>query len=201
VGGNGGCGLGWRGEVGDEPPGHRGGEQGVAGGHHPDRVYQLGGGGVLEQEAARAGAQRGIHVVVEVEGGEHQYSWPGRAGGGAEDLAGRLQPVHDRHPHVHQYDIGLEVARLADRVGAVGGLAHDQQPWLGVEHRGEALPHHGLVVGDQAPGDPAAFLAIGCHAVPPRGRTAETTKPPSGAGPADSEPPSKATRSRIPVSP
>ena len=38
-------------------------------------------------------------------------------------------------------------------------------------------------------------------AVPPSGSTAETTKPPPGAGPADSEPPSSATRSRIPVSP
>ena len=98
--------------------------------------------------------------------------------------------------------IGLQLARLANGVGAVGGLAHDQQPWLGGEDRGEAFPDHGLVVGDQAPrGRIAACLAIRCHAVPPRGSTAETTKPPSGAGPADSEPPSSATRSRIPVSP
>jgi hypothetical protein len=91
----------------------------------------------------------------------------------------------------------MQVSRLADRVGAVGGLAHDQQAWLGVEDRGEALPDHCLVVGDQAPRDPAA----GRHAVSPSGRTAQTTKPPSGCGPADSEPPSSATRSRIPVSP
>ena len=190
------------GEVGDQPPGHRGGEQGVAGGHHADRVYQFGGGGVLEQEAAGAGPQRLIHVVVEVEGGEHQHPRPGRAGCVAEDLAGRLQAVHDRHSHVHQNDVGPQVPRQADRVRAVGGLAHHQQAGLGGEHRGEALPHHRLVVDDQAPGDPAAALRAGRgHGVSPTGSTAETTKPPSGAGPADSEPPSRATRSRIPVSP
>ena len=43
------------GEVGDQPLRHRWGEQGVAGGHHPDRVDELGGGGVFEQEAAGAG--------------------------------------------------------------------------------------------------------------------------------------------------
>ena len=91
---------------------------------------------------------------------------------------------------------------LADRVGAVGGLAHYQQPWLGGEYRGEALPHHRLVVGDQAScGHTAACRVVGRHAVSPSGSTADTTKPPLGAGPADSEPPSRVTRSRIPVSP
>ena len=202
VRGNGGPEAWPAGEVGDQPPGHRGGEQGVAGGHHADRVHQFGGGGVLEQEAAGAGPQRLIHVVVEVEGGEHQHPRPGRAGCAAEDLAGRLQPVHDRHPHVHQNDVGQQVPRLADRVRAVGGLAHHLQARLGGEHRGEALPHHRLVVGDQAPRGPAAARrAVRGHGVSPSGSTAETTKPPSGAGPADSEPPSRATRSRIPVSP
>jgi hypothetical protein len=190
------------GEVGDQPAGHRRGQQGVACGDHADRVYELGGGGVLDQEAAGAGPERLIDVFVEVEGGEHQHSRPVRAGGGAEDLAGCLQPVHDRHPHVHQHDIGLQLVCLANRGGTVSGLSHDQQAWLGVEDRGEALPHHCLVVGDQAPRRRvAACRSVGCHAALPRGRTAETTKPPSGDGPADSEPPSSATRSRIPASP
>jgi len=93
------------------------------------------------------------------------------------------------------------VLRLADRVGAVGGLAHYLQARLGGKDRGEALPHHRLVVGDQAPYGHIACRAVGRHAVPLNGSTAETTKPPSGAGPADSEPPSSATRSRIPASP
>src|SRR5208282_2679045 len=167
-----------------------------------DRVDQFGGGGVFEQEAAGPGPQRLVHVVVEVERGEHQHPRPLRAGWCAEDLAGCLQPVHDRHPHVHQDDVGLQVPGLADRVGAVSSLAHHQQAWLRGEYRGEAFAHHRLVVDDQAArGHAAAGRAPGRHAAWPSGSTADTTKPPSGAGPADSEPPSSATRSRIPVSP
>jgi hypothetical protein len=146
--GNGGSGRGRRAKSGDQPPGHRRGEQGVAGGYHADGVDRFGGGGVFEQEAAGAGPQRLIDVVVEVERREHQHPRPGRAGCRAEDLAGCLQPVHDRHPHVHQDDVGVQVPRLADCVGAVSGLAYHLQARLGGEDRGEALSHHRLVVGD-----------------------------------------------------
>ena len=37
------------------------------------------GGDVLEQEAAGAGMQRVEHVLVEVEGGEHQHAWRARS--------------------------------------------------------------------------------------------------------------------------
>jgi hypothetical protein len=98
----------------------RGGEQGVAGGDHADGVDEFGGGGVLEEEAAGAGAQRRIHVLIQVEGREHQHSWPGGAGGG-EDLAGCLQSVHDRHPDVHQDDVGPQVSGGVLRFGAAAG--------------------------------------------------------------------------------
>ena len=148
------------GEVGDEPPGYRRGEQRVAGRHHADRVDQFGGGSVLEQEAAGPGPQRLIDVVVEVEGGKHQHPRRVRAGRGAEDLAGRLQPVQHRHPHVHQDNVRVQLPRLAHRVGAISRLAHHQQARLGGKYRGEALPHHRLVVGDQAPRGRAAVCCV-----------------------------------------
>src|ERR1700733_11848376 len=94
---------------------------------------------------------------------------------------------------------------LTDRGGPIGCQTHHLQTGLGSEHRGEALAHHRLVVSDQAAGGPRTGRA---HAVSPSdspaspsGRTADTTKPPAGVGPADSVPPSSATRSRIPVRP
>jgi hypothetical protein len=58
--------------------------------------------------------------------------------------------------------------RLADGVGTVGGLAHHEQAGLGSEYRGETLPDHGLVVGDQAArGDVAARGLAGGHDVSP----------------------------------
>ena len=192
----------WRGsagEVGDQAPGYRRGEQRLAAGHHPDRVHQLGGGGVLEQETAGPGPQRFVHVVVEVERGQHQHPRPLLPRRAAQDLPGCLEPVHDRHPHVHEHDVGRQVPGLGHRVGAVGGLAHDLQARLGGEHRGETLAHHRLVVRDQAARVPRPRAVL--HVVSPSGSTADTTKPPAGVGPADSDPPSKATRSRIPVRP
>jgi hypothetical protein len=87
---------------------------------------------------------------------------------------------------------------LGHRVGAVGGLTHDLKAWLGGENRGEALAHHSLIVDDQA----ARVTTLGwAHAVSPSGSTADTENPPVGVGPADSDPPSSSTRSRIPVRP
>src|SRR3984957_4906834 len=48
-------------------------EDGVAGGDGPDRGDQAGGLGVLEQEAAGAGPQPGVDVIVKVEGGQDQH--------------------------------------------------------------------------------------------------------------------------------
>ena len=62
------------GEVRDQAPGHRRGEQGLPGCHHADGGYQFRGGSVLEQETARAGPQRRVDVVVEVERGEHEHT-------------------------------------------------------------------------------------------------------------------------------
>jgi hypothetical protein len=56
----------------DEAAGDARGEQGLAGGQDADRVEEVGGRSVLEQEAARPGPQRRVHVVVEVEGREDQ---------------------------------------------------------------------------------------------------------------------------------
>src|SRR5262249_22606403 len=102
----------------------------------------------------------------------------------------------------HQHDIGAQPASLADRFGAVRGLAHDLQAFLGVEHRGKALPNHRLVVGDEAPGAHAGCLDSSTMAAgAPSGSCTATTNPPPGWGPADSSPSSRATRSRMPASP
>ena len=57
----------------DQPPGDRRGEQRVALGDRVDRGQEVLGRDVLEQEAAGAGDERVEHVLVEVEGGEHQH--------------------------------------------------------------------------------------------------------------------------------
>ena len=57
--------------------GDRGGEHGVSGGDRAHGLDDLVGGGVLEQEAAGAGAQRVDDVLVEPERGEDQDALAG----------------------------------------------------------------------------------------------------------------------------
>jgi hypothetical protein len=99
------------GELGQQPPGHRWGEQraAVRGGAHPEQQFLR--GGVLEQEPAGPGAQRGVNVLVQVIRGQddHPDLVPaGRASRPVQDAAGGRQPVEHWHPHVHQHDVRLE---------------------------------------------------------------------------------------------
>jgi hypothetical protein len=102
---------------------------------------------VLEQEAARAGAQRSVHVLVEVEGGEHEHAR--RVFVSVDDLAGRLDAVHVRHADVHQHHIRIELAGERDRLGAVCGLADDLDVGFGAQDHPEAAAHKLLVVREQ----------------------------------------------------
>src|SRR5436190_13764070 len=84
------------GELGHQPPGHPGRQQGVAGGDRPDPADQVGRLGVLDQEAAGPDAQGLEHVLVQVEGGEDDDADPGQQLVGG-DGPGRLQAVQAGH--------------------------------------------------------------------------------------------------------
>ncbi len=121
------------------------GEHRLTGGHHTDRLHQLVGRGVLEQEAARPGLQRLHHVLVEVERRQHQdlrRPVPLRAG----DLAGGLHPVHPRHTDVHQDHVGLQRPYLVQGLKAVTGLADDREVLLGLQNHPEPGAQQRLVV-------------------------------------------------------
>ena len=89
-------------EVLDQPPGQPGGEDTIAGGDSSDGRHQLGWRDVLEQEAARPGAQRGEHVLVEVERREDEHR--GDAAPSRDPTVPRCRPA--RHADVHQHDVG-----------------------------------------------------------------------------------------------
>ncbi len=117
-------------ERGEQPPGDGGRDDGVAAGDRADRGQQVVRRDVLEQEAARAGPQPGVGVLVEVERGQDEH--PGGAGGGG-DAAGGLDAVRSRHPHVHQHHVRVRGLHQAQRGGAVAGLADHLHVVLGVQ--------------------------------------------------------------------
>ena len=101
----------------DDPPGDGRGQQGVAGGHHPHRVHQLLGRGVLEQEPAGPGPERLEDVVVALEGGEDHD--PAGDVGLPDDAAGGLQAVHPRHLDVHEHHVRSQLPGGDDGLLAV----------------------------------------------------------------------------------
>ena len=111
-----------------------------------DAGEQVVGRHVLQQEAARAGAQAGERVLVEVEGRQDDHA---RAEAPADDLRGRLDAVHARHAHVHQHDVGIELGGQAHGLAAVARLADDDEVVLRLEHHAEAHPQERLVVDEQ----------------------------------------------------
>ena len=136
-----------RDELLDHAPGDRGREQRIAARDDHDRLDELLGRRVLEHEAARAGAQRLVDVLVEVERGQDQDPRPLVAA--VEQPARRLEAVDVRHPDVHQDHVRLGLAGGEHGLEPVGSLADDLDVGLGVEDHPEPGPDEGLVVDDQ----------------------------------------------------
>jgi hypothetical protein len=63
-----------------------------------------------------------------------------------EDLPGRRQPVLDRHPDVHEDDVGPQLVRGRDRRGTVARLPDDLEVAGGLQHGAQPEPDQLLVV-------------------------------------------------------
>ena len=141
----------WPGELLDETAGDAGRDQRVARRDHADRGQDVLQRHVLDQEAARAGPQRGVHVIVIVERGEHDD--PGRPGPGAprRDHLGGLDAVHAGHPDVHDHHVGPGLPGELDRLGAGAGLADDVEVRAVGDEHAQARADQRLVVGKYDP--------------------------------------------------
>jgi len=195
-------------EVVEQAAGHAGGEQGVAPGHHPHALDELGGSHVLEHEATRSGAQGGEDVLVDVVGGEDDD--PDRAAR-LHDPPGGRDAVDRGHADVHEHDVRPGLADEGDGLVAVGGLADDLDVVPGVEDHPEAHPYQRLVIDDHHP-DGHGTLSLATSAATTvsaatavsagsSGRSAWTRNPPWAVGAASSVPPSTVARSCMPMIP
>ena len=91
------------------------------------------------RRAANTYSSRSKVVSTSTRGGSGHHS----------DLPRRLDPVHARHPHVHQDDVGPQLASRRDRLDAVAGLADDLEPGVGAQNHPEAGTNEPLVVGEE----------------------------------------------------
>src|SRR5918994_2920179 len=175
-------------EHGDQPASDARREQRVAARDDPDGVAQVVGLDVLEQEAARAGVERLEHILVEVEGGQHDHAHISELAVGGDPACG-LEAVNDRHADVHENDVWAVRAHPLDGLGAGRGLAAHLDVVGALEQHPEARADERLVVGEQDSDAHAEALGVGSRAC--------TRMPPPGAAPAWSVPPTAAARSRI----
>ncbi|GGU73782.1 hypothetical protein GCM10010502_26920 [Kitasatospora aureofaciens] len=117
----------------------------------------LGGRGVLEQEAVRPGGERLVHVLVQVEGGERDD--PGRVGELAQ-TAGGGDPVEPGHPDVHQRDVDPVPAGEFDGLQSVDGIGDHGQLRVLVQEVDQPEAHQRVVV-DHHRADHAASSGCG----------------------------------------
>ena len=171
-------------------------EERIAGGDRLDRDDEVGRRHVLEQESAGPGAQRLDDVLVGVERRQDQDVRV-RRDAVADDPAGRLDAVEDRHPDVHDDDIGAEAPCRLDALLAVGRLPDHLDVGLVVEDHPEPGANELLIVDEDDP-DRRRHRSDTDSAA--SGRRAWTRKP-LAIRPASKSPSKSATRSRMPIRP
>ena len=78
------------------------------------------------------------------------------------DLLCRLEPVHVRHPDIHEDHVGELTARVLDGLAPGPGFAHDLEIVGLGEHRGDSLADELVIVDEQhTNGHRAGILGTG----------------------------------------
>jgi hypothetical protein len=109
---------------------------------------QVSGLGVLDQEAAGSGADGLIDKLVRLERRQDDDLHAGQVVLGG-DAPGGLEPVHVRHPDVHQHDVSPLPPGQRDSLRPVGGLTHDFHVVGAVDQHAETGPDQCLIISQQ----------------------------------------------------
>ena len=123
----------------------------IAAVHRTNRLQQLLRRGVLQQETARTRTHRRIHVLVNVEGREHNNAHPLILGNFTlavtlQNTARRLQAVAVRHAHIHEDDLRRlplrdHAVKNVNSRQAVISFHDDLQVRLGIHEHAQAAAH------------------------------------------------------------
>jgi hypothetical protein len=114
-------------------------KQRLAGRDHVDSAEQVGRLDVLQEEAAGPRAQRLEDVLVSLEGGQDDDPDLRQVVVGG-DLSGRFEPVHLRHPDVHEDHVRAVPAGQLHSLPSLGGLSHDLDAAGGLQEDSKARP-------------------------------------------------------------
>src|SRR5437899_2002110 len=171
----------------DKPTGAGWSQKRIPGGDQPDGRHQVFGRRVLEDEAARSGAEGLVDVLVCVKCG-HDEDPECRVL--IDHLPGRREAVESRHPDVHEHHLRAVTPSRDQSVLSIDSLADHFNVGLALEDQSKSGSDHRLIVCDQHPDHAVSY-----------GRRARTRKPPPWRATASKRPPKRLTLSRIPIRP
>src|SRR5699024_5200543 len=187
-----------RSELGYQAPGDGPNDDSVASGDRTHRLDQVGGLDALEQEPDCPRTEGTEDVLVDLEGGQDEY-----VGIHLGQLASGCDPVLARHADVYEEDIGLGLPAGHDRLLPVRRLRHHRDVRGRIEDHHQPGPNRPLILGHHDTNHRSISSSTFFSSFWPAwtGRTTCTRQCPPPTGPASKTPPSRSTRSRIPVSP
>ena len=116
--------------------------------HPADRCDQLVVAEGLDQVLARARLHRAAEVVA-LALDRHDDDW--RGGQLLSEPLGELDPVHDRHVHVGEHDVGQQPVRFLEALLAVTGSTDDLDVLFEPEEFAQVVPGARDVVDDEEP--------------------------------------------------
>ena len=102
----------------------------------------------LDQVLARASLHRAAEVVALA---LDRHDDHGRGGQLLSEPLGELDPIHDRHVHVGEHDVGQQPVRFLESLLAVAGGADDLDVLFEPEQLAQVVPSTRDVVDDEEP--------------------------------------------------
>ena len=122
----------------------------------PDRGDQLVVAERLDEVLARSRLHRAAQVVALA---LHRHDDHGRGGQLLSQTLGELDPIHDRHVHVGEHDVGKQPVRFLESLLAVAGGADDLDVLFEPEQLAQVVPSTRDVVDDEEPDQIDRYLS------------------------------------------
>jgi dienelactone hydrolase len=111
-----------------------------------DRFEDLARSRMFQQITSGTGPERALDQVSFGIGGQHQQL---RMRTLRHDLPRGFDAIQDGHDQIHQHHVGAKGSGHLNSQLAIGGLAHDFQARINLEHCFQTFAHNGVVIDDQ----------------------------------------------------
>ena len=135
-------------ELRNQPPSNPRRQQSIPPGHNLNSRNQIPRRRVLEQKPTSPSPQRRIYIIVKVEGSKNQHPHPTQLRIPTNPPRS-LNPIHLRHPHIHQHNIRPNPQSQLDGLQPVSRLPNRHKPRRSLHKHPKTTPNQRLIIRDQ----------------------------------------------------